>query len=240
MNNVGIIFTSLVSFLISASAFVAGFWALQKRKNIDRAVFSYSLFLMLTAGLWFFAGLELFASRLGRSDLAKVFFVADQLFLFLSGIALAYYLALKMFKKEWLAKIFAFVYSFVLFLEIIFLFKFGVIKGESTYFAEKFQLNKFSFLLFVLIIIPLLAGSFFNFLSKGIKWILKRKTEDLYQFFYSFIVAVYLLGGIFDEAGFIADWKLVFFRLIFLAAFLTACLVFRFQRLKEENLIEGL
>jgi len=234
------IFTSLVSFLIFGSAFVAGFWIFKAKETGNKLMASYAWFLMLTGGLWFFVGLELFAGWLGKENLFKLFFTTNQLFLFLSGIPLAYYLGLKIFKKERFAKFLGVIYSFILFLEIFFLFKFGIIKGESTYFAEKFAPNKFSFLLFILILTPLFIGSFYNSLSRALKWIRKRKVTNPYEFFYSLVIAVYLLGSVFDESGLVAGWELVFFRLIFVVTFLMAYLTFYFQRLKKEKLIENL
>jgi hypothetical protein len=240
MDNSGMIFTSLVSFLIFASAFVTGLWIFKAKETGNKLMASYAWFLMLTGGLWFFVGLELFAGWMEKENLFKLFFVTNQLFLFLSGIPLAYYLGLKIFKKERLAKFLGIIYSFSLFLEIFFLFKFGIIEGESTYFAEKFAPNKFAFVLFILILAPLFIGSFYDFLSRAVKWIVKRKITNPYEFFYSLVVAVYLLGGVFDESGIIAGWELVFFRLIFVVTFLTAYLAFYFQRLKKEKLIENL
>lgn len=238
MTNTGMIFTSLVSFLVSCSAFAAGFsmiGSIQGKNNLFRA---FSLFLFVTSGLWFFVGLGLFVGWLGKDNYSLLFFLINQLFVFSSGPVLAYYLSLKIFGKPGITKIISFFYLCVAILGLFFLFKLGVESGASTYFADKFKPNKIAFLIFITMLIPLFISSFLDVLSRIVKRLFIDKKSDVYEIFYSLVVAIYLFLGVFDERGLIVGWELVFFRLIFAAVFLMAYLTFYFQQSKKEQFIE--
>lgn len=223
------IFTGLVSFLISASAFIAGIYIFIKREKNDKSMLAYSFFLISTGGLWLFVGASLFSSWMGKKNLASAFFFVDQLFMFFSGPCLAYYLSLKIWRNKVLAAVVAAFYGLAAAWGIFFLFKFGIVVGEATYFANKFVPNPMSFRLFLALIVPLVLFSFWDSLRLVLKRIIKKEKMDIYNFLYSFIIFSYLFLGIFDEQGLIAGWPLVFFRLIFASVFLSAYLTFYLQ-----------
>lgn len=233
----GMVFTSFVSFLVFLSASLAGFSIFKKRPKEDKALFSYSIFLMLTACVWFFVGLCLFSFWLGKENLAKLFFTMDQILVFCSGVPLSYYLSLKIWGKDGFSKIVSILYSLGAFGGIVLLLIFGVTTGESTYFASKFQPNTWSFLIFVLLIAPLGILALIDTIGKFIRWARSKETAYLYDFFYTLVIVIYLCLGFFDEQGLIVDWPLVFFRLIFTAVFFLAYLTFSFQSLSREEFV---
>lgn len=240
MENAGLIFTSLVSLLVSVAALVTGFSFLKHKKIISNSFLSFAYFLLATGIVWFFISLELLMSWLDKHDIDRLFFFANQVFVFLTGPILAYHLSLKIFKKEKLTKIVTALYLIVAIVGIIFLFSFGVTEKGETYFSDKIQPNQPAFYLFAAMIVPLFIFSFFDSLVRFILWITKKRKSISYDFFYSLIIAVYLFLGAFDERGFVAGWELVFFRLVFALIFLSAYIVFYFQFYKRDYFIEEL
>lgn len=239
MHNTGMLFTSLVSLLVSISAFVSGVFIFKKKSKEDKNLEAYSWFLLVTGAVWFFVSLDLFASWLGVEILQRIFFIADQFFVFCSGPALAYYLTFKIFKKKKLAIGVTVVYFSAVVLAMFSFIKYGIVEGEVTYFASKFLPNEYAFLIFVFMLVPLLLGAVFDCLFRVFKWIIAKKITNPYEFFYSLVIVIYLVLGIFDEQGFVANWGLVFFRLIDAAVFLMAYLTFYFQHLRRETLLEN-
>lgn len=240
MHNTGMLFTGLVSLLVSTSALVSGLFIFKRKKKEDENLTAYSYFLVVTGVVWFFVALELFASWLGYEMLQRVFFIVDQFFVFCTGPVLAYYLTRKMFYKRGLATYITAVYIFAVILAMLSFIKYGIVEGEVTYFASKFQPNEYAFAIFVCMLAPLLFAVVFDSVSRVVRWIVSKKVTNPYSFFYSLVIVVYLAIGIFDEQGLIANWGLVFFRLIDAAVFLMAYLTFYFQHLREEHFLEDL
>lgn len=232
------IFTSAVSFLCSVSAFAAAWVIYFRRKIKDRLMNSYAYFLWATSALWFFVGTELFFGWLGNESLFVFFFIMNQIFVFLSGPPMAFYLCLKIFKNLKMARIIGLIYFVAAIAGFIFMAKFGIIEGESTYFADKLQPNQYSFFIFIFMVIPLILASVVDSLRRFFLVLVKKNTEQIYDLLYSFAITVYLAFGFFDEQGYVVGWELVFFRLLIAMAFLGVYLTFYFQFLKHENFIE--
>jgi signal transduction histidine kinase len=235
MENTGILFTSLVSFLIFLSAFFLGAYVYNKRRFLKNAfeMRQYSFFLFATAGVWFFVAIRLLFAWAENDYYNKILFIADQIFVFISGLPIAGYLALRIFKNRFVFKITLFIYFLALVLGVYSLFTGEITEVGTTYFASKLQVCDFTFGLFMTIILPLLWASFYDTVSGIIAWLKSKKTEDPFGFVYSSIIMVYLALGIFDEKGFIAGYELVFFRLLFVAVFLAAFVNFHFQFVKS-------
>jgi len=232
----GMVFTSFVAFLVSASAFISGTYIFKEREKDNRSLAVFSLFLLATAGLWLFVGVELLFSWMGDKDFPVFFFTLNQVFVFCSGPILAYYLTYKIFGNKTAANIITIFYSLGACWGFFFLLKLGVTQGESTYFADKFRLNDPSFFIFASLIIPLVLAALFVFLYGASRALLKKNNAS-YDFFYSLIIFIYLFLGIFDEQGLIVGWPLVFFRLVFVSIFLLAYLIFYLDHSEKEELI---
>ncbi len=202
----GMIFTSLVSFLVSASALAAGIAVFRKRKKADKFFVPYSGFLFCTGCLWFFVSLRLILAWFGFFVLDRFFFYVVQVFVFLSGPFLAYFLALKISRSEKLAKIITAVFGLCFVASLFLLFKGGITESGATYFATKFVINRQAFVFFIAMLIPLFLAAFFDVVSG----IIARR-----PFVYSLVIVIYLALGVFDEQGIIAGWGLVIFRLLF-------------------------
>jgi len=238
--NTGMIFTGSVSFLVFLSAFATGLFIFKRRSKENKFLVPFSIFLVVTSGIWFFVSLQLFASWLGKTNFQHLCFLIGQVFVFFSAVPLAWYLILKFFRKKIIIRVVMIVYLTIAFFGTFLLLKFGFTHGESTYFADKLKPNDLAFSVFVMMIAPLIIASIFDSLRGIVGWLKKKEVARLYEFFYSLVIVVYLSLGVLDEQGLIAGWGLVFFRLIFAAVFLMAYLTFHFQYLSKEELIENL
>jgi ammonia channel protein AmtB len=142
MSETGILFTSLVSFLIFVSAFFAGYSIYRRRKDVSKLLLLYSYFLLITGALWFMVSLRLFFAWLGSEFLNRIFFIADQVLVFASGIPIAYYLSLKILRKEGWAKIVTFFFGLIFLLATFSLLSEGIVgEEERTFFASKFKVD---------------------------------------------------------------------------------------------------
>lgn len=233
----GMVFTSLVSFLISASACAAGLLIVFKRKEQNHVFLSYSLFLLTTGGLWFFVALRSLFAWAGADSADRVFFMIGQVFVFASGPILAHYLFFKIIKRENWARIITVFFAMVSVAALFFLFKEGVSGGGTTYFVTKYRPGKITFALFLLMIAPLVVASFADSVVRLLKIVFNKNKKQIYDFIYSAGVAAYLGLGIFDEQGFISGWGLVAFRLVFAAVFLAVYLAFQSQFQKSRSVL---
>lgn len=233
----GMVFTSFVSYLVFASALLAGVSTLRNRDKKDDAVFSYSAFLLMTAVAWFFVASSLFAMWLGKEGLGKLFFLTNQILIFCSGVPLSFYLILKTWGKGKVLRAVVAFYVAGAFLCAFLSIFLGVVEGESTYFVSKFQPNQSVFLVFIILVTPLLIVALMESVRKVTLWAKSRESAHLHDFSFAFIIIVYLFLGVLDESGFIVDWPLVFFRLLFVAVFFLAYLVDSFRSLKKEKFV---
>lgn len=234
----GMVFTSLVSFLISASACAGGLLIFFKRKEQKHVFLSYALFLLTTSGLWFFVALRSLFAWMGAESVDRLFFIIGQVFVFASGPVLAHYLFFKITKRENWVRIITAFFALVSVTAIFFLFKEGVSSGGITYFVTKYRPGKITFAFFLLMIAPLVTASFVDSVVRLLRIIFNRDKKQIYNFIYSAGVAAYLGLGIFDEQGFINGWGLVAFRLVFAAVFLAVYLAFQSQFQKSQPMLD--
>src|SRR3989344_6882633 len=135
----GMVFTSLVSFLISASACAGGLLIFSKRKEQKHVFLSYALFLLTTGGLWFFVALRSLFAWMGAESVDRLLFIVGQVFVFASGPVLAHYLFFKITRRENWVRIITIFFTLMSATALFFLFKEGVSGGSITYFVTKYR-----------------------------------------------------------------------------------------------------
>lgn len=232
----GMLFTFLVSFIVFMTAVLLAVYMFKHKEPRDKKMSAYAWFWLITACLWFFASFRVLFGRFGMNEIDRTFFEIDQFFVFISPIPLFYYLFLKIFNKESLAKWVAVGVAVISAVAIFLLFKYGITEGKTTYFTTKFEPHRYAFTIFAAMAVSIIFLSGIDVLKMIIKHIKKAPTTD--GFFYSLAILVYLLIGVFDEQGLIAGWPLVFFRLSYLSAFLIVYLSFSEQLSKKEIAIK--
>ena len=228
------IFTAFVCGLIFSIALFVSL-SIWKENRGNKLAAAYAGFWFFFSFIWLFTGLRQIAAQFGFQELDKNFFIIDQFFVFLHMAVGGYYIYLKLFGKEKYALTMSVIFSILGAVSFYGIFKYGVSLAAVTYFATKWSLSQFSWIIFNILFVLLIGAVLLHCLRYIFGWLKNRKITDFYPFLASFAILFYGLMGYFDEKGIVAGWPLIFFRLLYIVAVILAYVSFGVKRgaLKE-------
>lgn len=229
MLRAGMISTFSINFLAAffALALFVYLWRNGARRETRRLL--YGFVWLMSAGLWFFSGMRVLFVWLDQPYFDKIFYYADQFFVFALAVFVLGYFTVNHFSGGFWKKFFIAV-ILLEFFGFFYLFIGGIEAMGMTYFGTKYAPNTISHFVWLAAVAPaflLSAGeSFWTFK----RWVWIKIDAAKYDFAYAFILFFYMILGILDEASLITGWLLVFFRLLYIIIFIVVYLVFQNER----------
>lgn len=221
----GMIFNAFVCGLIFFIALFVSLSILKENKG-NKLALAYAGFWLLFSFIWLFTSLRQIFAQFGFQEWDRRFFIADQFFVFSHMILGGYYIYFKLFGKEKHALTMSVIFSVLGAVSFYGIFKYGVKLAAVTYFATKWSLNQFSWVIFNILFVLLIGAVLIHCLQYVFGWIKNRKLTDFYTFLASFAILFYGLIGYFDEKAVMAGWSLIFFRLLYIIAVVLAFISF--------------
>jgi hypothetical protein len=181
----------------------------------------FGYFWLATAFLWLSSTLRNIFAAFGALGVDFFLFHFTQTFVYISGIFLGPYLAMKILKNDRAVWWVTISYRIIAFAGIILLFAYGVRRGATDEYSTDYIPNIYADTVFTVAIIPLLIISIIDMIMHAARYI-TGKEQLFYETLASLSIAIYLLVGVIDERGFLGSWELNLFRLVFVASFFMA------------------
>lgn len=232
MLKAGMISTFSINFLAAFLALALFIYLWRNISGGDNRRLLYAFIWLVSGGLWLFSGLRVLSVWLGELQLDKIFYYADQFFVFMLAVFALSYFTINYFSGGFWKKIFVATAAIELF-GFIFLFIGGLEETGMTYFGTKYAPNTISYFIWIAAIAPAFLLSIVASLNLAKHWLLDKADAAKYEFAYAFILFAYMILGMLDEASLITGWLLVFFRLFYIVIFIAVYLVFQSE--KEAN-----
>lgn len=195
------------------------------RKSEDEKLASYGYFWLLISFLWFFASLRLFFAWRENELFDRGLFIADQFFVFSSSIPLACYVLAEFNIKKTVTSIIMILYAFASLAGFGIILYQGVRLYEKSYFITKYMIPSLSIYIYIGLVLPATIGIFL-IMIRATRDIIKKREVKIFSFIAPASLLLFLIMGSVDEMGLIGDWKLVFFRLLYVVLILVAYIVF--------------
>lgn len=213
----GHLFTASVAWIVAFSAFFVSISILRKTKK-NKLDISFALFWLLFSLAWFSIGSRHFFASLGLKELDRAIFVVGQIFIFLHFVPGAFYIYLKVFRKEKIIYLISLLFLIGALIGIVGIFRYGIIVGPVSDFTTEYGLNIFSSIVFKILFVFGVGLYVCHCLLYLFKWLKRKRIFETPSFLASLSVVIYGVLGYFDQTGFMSGWLLVFFRLCYLLA----------------------
>ncbi|MDD3735278.1 MAG: hypothetical protein PHO31_02270 [Candidatus Pacebacteria bacterium] len=209
-----------------------GFSFFQKQKK-DKEAISFGFFWLSVALTWVCIGFY----TLFLPSINKPFVYAGQVFIAFSFIFLIFYLLYKIWGKiyKWVL----FLYFFIDFFYIFSVFYVPFPNPLVTDWGVAFPIPSLVSIPFVLLTGIVLVLGLFDIFKRIFQWIRKKQVYDLYKFFATFSIVLYLFAGFFDEwAIHYGGIRLFLIRIFEMFSALLAYLCYSGEVYEKENFVE--
>lgn len=223
----GILFNGLITTVVAAAALMFIIFLARHWPKLNLVMRTYAWVWGFTASVWLGATLRyiIIGFNYSRSILEKLDALI-QILIFLTGPPLFFYIGLQLFKNKKIAAALAMA-SFAggVAATYYLLQPHGLRYAAITYFSADVVLNPTSLYIFGLQVVLAVVLLAVNVGKKIRRWRKAKEPAALYAALYSLTLLLYVgLAGL-DNAKFINDWPLIFFRLVYSAIFLFTYLV---------------
>lgn len=234
--SIGILFTALVSLTVSATAFALTIFLWRRWERLDSAMRAYTWFWWFTVLVWggsFFRYLFISLGYFGVG--IKLLDSIVQTAVFFTGPSLFYYVSIRVFNSERVAKITSSISVLLGIVAIYYIFQpNGIPIRDVTYFSAEGTINQTSFIIFSIEAASILVLLFYDMVRRLNEW-RRGNRPALYHALYSGSVVLYLVLGSIDESKIITDWPLTVFRMLYAGSFLLVYLIITQDEASQET-----
>src|SRR3989344_2852219 len=230
---VGIMFNAFVSSIVAIIAFVFSIFLFIRWHRLDTALRAYTGFWVMTTLVWVFSAARYLFIGTGFFAPAYTYYgslvhlgdIIVQGAVFFTGPPLFYYVTIRVFGKDRIAVVAAFI-SFLLGSVALWLIvkPNGLSTPVFTFFSADASINTASLLIFGIEIVVLIFMLVYDTVTKIQLRRATRNTDALFHALYSISLLVYVMLGGIDQSKIILDWPLIVFRVFYGGAFLMAYL----------------
>ncbi len=232
--SIGILFNALVAATVSATALALTYFLWRRRARLDSAMHAYTWFWWFTVLVWAGSAFRYTLISMGYFGMGVKYLDATiQTAVFFTGPSLFYYVSLRVFGSERVAKITSGLSVLLGIVALYFVLRpDGIPIRDVTYFSAEGTINQKSFLIFSLEAGAILVLLIYDMVHRLLEWHHEQRRAALYHALYSGSVVLYIMIGSIDESKVITDWPLIIFRMLYAGAFL---LVYLFITLDEAS-----
>lgn len=226
-----ILYNIFVCWVVSFAGFFTATHIFKQWKGNKLAI-SYGYFWLGMGILWLFVGVRTLFYWLGYPEIDKNIFLFNEIFVAGHMIPIAYYLSLKIFKKEKIANFAAIFYAAGTIIFLYFVFGGDIGKALTSNWGTDFPQLGGAKIMFLIMEGMLLFGLLYD----AINFLIQRanqKNAELYLFFATLAVLIYAIGGYFDGQGYTVGWQLLLIRILMMAGAFIAYLSYAWKSPSE-------
>lgn len=240
---IGILFNAFVTTVVAVVASTFASFLFRRWPRLNPTMRAYAWFWVFTTFTWI--GITLRYIMIGFGYLDERAHWINEIFLqssiFISGVPLAIYIALLVFKNKRVAWGMAIAMVVTVATAIwFFLQPNGFLPGKVTFFTADPVISSTPLAIFGVCITIFILLLIYDSVKQIYQWRRQKTGPFPYAILYSFTIIIYSGLGSIDQFKPIVDWPIVVFRICYIAAFLLSYLVVvQDEARREQYLVES-